>query len=304
MSFKKTISKWRRDLKEAHALRQRRLPTHHIDILGESVTIPRILLNFADILKIFGDMFTPYKTKRHIWRDFLQLFEGLKNLGVGLFHLLFSVGALIFETVLIIVALGEMAWSAIQGRYGWSIQGSALWSLTMHCAFMGLSEICLGISQIITSPLTLISITWRSFLPSNQQSEIFQDRASIKQLVAEADELIQSNEPGSVASMYKVLHSLSRKLESNVSKRQSTYFSPTPQLPVYIPFLFENRMVQVDEYTWASATEDTLGSATLAEVEKRRIMDYLKFFRVPREGAEPSRPNEIGDLDRVCVYMN
>lgn len=296
------ISKLRRNLKDVHAHEKRETLSGYLtyDSFDEPITFSRVLLNFTDIFKNLFDTFTPYKTARHRQRDLLQFFDGLKHLGVGLFTAVMLIVNLIFTTVNLFIFIGTLVWDAIQGHNGSSIE----WRLpsAIYIASLALSEICLGISQIITSPLSLIRVTWRSFFSKDKEWEVFQDRSSIKRLVTEADELMNLNQSGSVVRMHEVLYTLTRKLESNYeSKRQATYhtFTPLPRSWVDVKGLFNRRMIKIGKGSWKEATTEVeLGNAVLVDGEKARINHYLLFFRSPR--------NDHGavDAEEYGIYCN
>lgn len=166
-------------------------------------------LYLLDIVKDGVDTFKPYKTKRHLERDLYQLFFGARNCVVGflaVFGGLMNIPSLVFS-----VFSGEAL------NRSETIARNTLG---------GLAQMLRGAFQIVASPLSLIRIPFRYFAFHGIRDEKFQDRASIKQLVKDADDLLinPSHSEAKVSQMRFILDELQRKtIVQNDSKNQPCY---------------------------------------------------------------------------------
>lgn len=170
-------------------------------------TLAQSLLYFVDMGKDFLDTLSPYKTKGHVYRDLFQLFYGLKNTFIGIGGFMLTIGVVILDFILIPLDSD----STLKGslfRQGANFLGS-------------FGQILRGVTQIVTSPFSILRTIPRGLLTKDKEWEAFQDRKSIVNLVKCADTILDEN--GSIGSMRIILDQLIRKAKSNTIKKQYSH---------------------------------------------------------------------------------
>lgn len=234
---------------------------HQLELhVGRFYTLQDAGLYILDIVKDGVDTFKPYKTKRHLERDLYQLFFGARNCVVGflaVFGGLMNIPSLVFS-----VFSGEALNRS--ETIGINILG-------------GLAQMLRGAIQIVTSPFSLIRIPFRYFAFHGIRDEKFQDRASIKQLVKDADELLISpnNNAAKVAQMRFILDELQRKaIIQNIYKKQPCY-KGKGRISIGVN---KNQMLGIVTYFTADYYLDKNSSKISLDQEKN-INNRLSSFR-------------------------
>lgn len=265
-----SISRARRYLKEAHQNTKK----------GSSslYSYPEALLYFVDMAKDVTVTFTPYKTARHRNHDLWQSINGLGNLlmGVvsGLSSLVFFSGSLLYEVIPSLFTKGPKSCLFALGHSFYVLGGDLLGAT---------AQTLRGVTQIVTSPLTLARVGVRSFLSRNTPWQKFQERKSIQRLVAEIDSIMESNQPGSIGQIRKALNQLARKAESNrdIKKQESI---GNVAIPTYQK-INEHRISQpitADTYFDSKAKdEDKMTDSNFTPANRPKLADYLFAFRMP-----------------------
>ncbi len=212
--MKNVISDLRRQLKIAHQNRLREEEEHSI-FIPPLYTYPQAFLYFIDMAKDAVDTFYHYKSPEHRQRDVWQWYYGLGNVLAGCFFgfiaLCFFVSKLFFDVIP----------SLYYGEPGEFLTKSYVCVYDLGSDFLGMSaQFIRGITQLVTSPFSLLKVPLRTYLTRNSEWETFQDRKSVVRLVNQADSIIENNGPGSVGSIRKVIDALANKAHSNGHKKQ------------------------------------------------------------------------------------
>jgi len=261
------ISRLRRWLKQNHT---KELQITANEIITLEYSYSWAALNVVSMAKDLADTFKPYKAKFHRERDMWQGYEGLITLIGGISGALST--APLFISNLVFGCLGALF------NQGPRIALSQLGRTINEFAKSGvgsLTQIARGLTQCLTYPLTLcFRLPLRTFLSKNKEWDKFQEIKSIKRLVAQADDIISRNSPGSVGSMRHILSTLLTKVKKN---NQNEKYEYAKKIPTVRPgrTLNMNFEIQVNDFIDAKLkNQEMLPDKSISDIET-----HLSYFR-------------------------
>jgi hypothetical protein len=230
------------------------------------------------MLKELVDTVAHYKTLRHRKRDLKQFYYGVVNTASGLFFICILVGFFI----------GRVFFDRVPNLFN----GSFLSDIKNDLYELGgdllgsFAQTFRGITQILTSPLTMVRVLYRTWLTRDKNWETFQERKSVVRLVTEATEILASNNQGSIEKISNTLDQLIHKAR-NRKGQESKCLIPLGRTR---PGALLRHSEPIDSSYFITvfhkANGEPMERHQLSEEEIINITTYLEHFKREEKSAE------------------